>query len=180
MGRNVFLQAKNKTKINAFSLYSQNFAQYQLIIIHHMSASLNGQNSLYTKCNQILGFCVHLMRVSSLWQKIMSIKPAEVCFHCGFVLSSFKFCNRLCCDWGKHAVLLQTRIHRSAVRKVGAAPPSLRLPTTHPAGEGGLCRQAAAGSRAAGSARSPQRWGGAAGYTEAGKTLLGENIRLHI
>lgn len=69
MGRNVFLQAKNKTKINAFSLYSQNFAQYQLIIIHHMSASLNGQNSLYTKCNQILGFCVHLMRVSSLWQK---------------------------------------------------------------------------------------------------------------
>lgn len=121
------------------------------IIHHYLYQSWWAKFSSYKKePDPWLHFCFYLLQVSCLWQKIMSIKPIDLCFHWGFVLSSFKFCHRLCCDWGKCTVLLQTRIHRNTVRKVGASPPSLPFPTTQPAGEGELCRQAAAGARAVG------------------------------
>lgn len=80
-------------------------------------------------------------------------------------------------------MLLQTRIHRHTVRKVGATPPPLPLPLLQrppPAcREGGLCSQAAAGLAVGGAVLGcGSELGGAVGFMEARKRSLGKNTRL--
>lgn len=57
-------------------------------------------------------------------------------FFCLFFF--FKFCHRLCCDWGKRQVLLQTWIHRNTLWKVGAALPRAPLLSSSPHLTGGV------------------------------------------